>query len=726
MVAIKRAFRALGTLAWWILSLCGALPRHCTALRHPGTSRRPGRPRYPGDRRDPSAPPTPRDPGERRDPFGALSTPTCSTVARRFNRFTVAWIPAFAGMTKYGGWIKCAGMTKNAGNTKYGRCAKYVSWTNYRGLTKWTRRTRPSNNKATRSAFATARVITLAMLIVTCGSVHAAAITVSVEPGQPTANESFQLIFRSDSKVDAEPDFSELESVVDILGRNRQTSIQWINGRNSHTTTWILEVMANAPGRLVIPEIAFGSDRSSQTIVEIQTRGNRNPTTADTGLFLEIEVDNTTPYVQEQIILTARLLRRVQLNDANLTDPSADADVIIKRLGKDTTTQTMRDNKRYEVFERRFSIFPQTSGPVTINPMTLTTQVVNSSRLLFDPFRQSVKTRRIESNQISLEVKPIPPSFTGDTWLPAKRLSLRDDWAPDSDRLTAGEPLTRTVFLWADGLNAGQLPELPIALPDGLKIYPDQPQTSEQESDTGFSAIRQQKFAIIPNTASKIIFPPVSITWWNTQTDQQEIARLDERPFTVERVALDEPPAGETADLSSPPTAAEAPIDLPSIDAAGANGMGRNIWFILACVCLIGWLATLLAWWFRSRSAEVAITPDANASPTPGLARARRDVLGACKAKDPAGTKNALIAWGRVAFNDPQLMTLGEVAHVVAEPLDTEIRLLDEYLYGQNRTQWDQFALQEAFEHSDYRAKSTGEMKQTVNPLPDLYRLSGS
>ena len=576
-----------------------------------------------------------------------------------------------------------------------------------------------------RRALTTLRFIVLALLTTVCGVVHAASITVSVQPDKPVANESFQLIFSSDSKVDAEPDFSVLEAVVDILGRNRQTSIQWINGRNSHTTTWILDCMTKTPGRLVIPEIAFGSDRSDSTIIEIHARGGGDPDIVDTGLILEIEVDNTTPYVQEQIILTARLLRRVELNDANLTDPSADADVIIKRLGKDMTTQTMRNDKRYEVFERRFSMFPQTSGPLTINPLILTTQVVNSSRLLFDPFRQSVKIRRIESNQIELQVKPIPPSFTGDTWLPAKRLSLRDDWDPDVDRLIAGEPLTRTVFLWADGLNAGQLPELPVALPEGLKIYPDQPQTSEQESDTGFSAIRQQKFAIIPNKAGNIVFPPVSITWWNTQTDQMEVAHLSERPFTVEGAATEQPPAPEIADPGSLSTGSEPKIDSPTTAVAEVQSVQTNTWFILACVCLVGWLATILAWWYRSRVQTAGVTNAATPSTAPAFARVRRDVLGACKANDPIGTKNALIAWGRVVFSDPQLTTLGELAQLVSEPLDAEIRLLDKTLYGRDHTKWDQFALQEAFEHGDYRAPHAGEMKQTVNPLPDLYRLSG-
>ena len=653
------------------------------------THRRPDTHRHPGECRDPFGallnrshpgthhrPNTHRHPGECRDPFGALLNRIRHSLIPRTNNRNTAWIPAFAGMT------------------------------------------------LVRNFFITIRLLIAAILISAGSAVQAAEITVSVQPQNPVANESFQILFNSDSSVDEEPDFSVLEAIVDILGRNRQTSIQWINGRNSHTTTWALEVIVRTPGRLVIPEIAFGSDRSNSTIIEIHPRGGSTSAVVDTGLLLEIEVDNKTPYVQQQIILTARLLRRVELNDANLTDPSADADVIIKRLGKDSTTQTTRNNKRYEMFERRFAIFPQTSGPVTLNPLTLTTQIVHSTRSLFDPFRQTVKTRRIESNQIELQVKPIPPSFTGDTWLPAKRLGLRDDWDPDDDTLTAGEPLTRTVFLWADGLNSGQLPELPIPLPEGLKIYPDQPQTSEQETDTGFSAIRQQKFAIIPSMANKIVFPEVSVTWWNTETDRMEVAHLNERPFTVKESTVAEPEHSELADGAASSITSTANIDPVGAGIAELTGVNRNIWFILACVCLLGWIATILAWWLRSRarSPTVSVT---NETPAPAFSRARRDVLGACKANDPAGTKTALIAWGRVAFDQPQLMTLGEVAELVAEPLDAEIRQLDGYLYGRNRTTWDQFALREAFEHGDYRAPVASEMKQTVNPLPDLYRLSG-
>ena len=566
----------------------------------------------------------------------------------------------------------------------------------------------------------------IAVLLATLAGVALAAeIDLSVQPEHPLANESFRLVFSADEAIDAEPNFSELETVVEILGRNRQTSIKWINGKNSQSTTWILEVIAPTPGALSIPAIAFGRDRSRATVIELRGDGSGIPPT-NSGLQLEIEVDNRTPYVQQQVILTARLLRRVEIHDAKLTDPSTSTDTIIKRLGKDATYQTTRNGKRYEVFERRYSIFPQTSGTVTINPLLLTTQIVPTSRSLFNPFPQSLRTRRIQSNAIVLEVKPIPPSYTGDTWLPARRLRLRDDWSPNEANVNAGEPLTRTVFLWADGLTAGQLPEVPIPLPAGVKIYPDQPQTSEQESATGYSAIRQQKYAIIPRVAAELLFPETSISWWNTETDQMETARLKARRFMVQGPSVTESSmsSARADDQSAPlaPTIGQS-IATEIMAARGYNAPSYR-YVTLAIVCLVGWIATAFAWWWRSR--RRARSEPASYGDTPlALARARRDVLGACKADDPAGTKRALVAWGRVALDDPRLSTLGDLIARVGAPLDKEIRHLDRCLYGNRAGSWDRKALHQAFKRGDIRPHPAPTEQNIPAPLPELFRLSG-
>ncbi|MFT4563739.1 MAG: hypothetical protein ACI9BW_003497 [Gammaproteobacteria bacterium] len=553
-------------------------------------------------------------------------------------------------------------------------------------------------------------------------------VRLAVEPPVAIANESFRLIFKADGSVDAEPSFNELNGVLDILGRNRQTSIQWINGKNTQSTTWVLDVIALNTGPVAIPSVAFGSDRSAAHTIEVAPSGGGPVAGTDTTLILEAEVDNENPYVQQQIIFTARLLRRIELNDAQMTEPSTESDAIIKRLGTDATYNTMRDGKRYEVFERRYAIFPQTSGAVRIAPLTLTTQIVQSRGAIFSPFRQQVKTRRIESNGLVIDVKPIPSSYTATTWLPARSVRLRDEWVPDTNDVSSGEPLTRTVFLWADGLNAGQLPELVIDLPAGLKSYPDQPQTNEQESATGFSALRQQNFAMIPNVSGDLIFPAVSVTWWNVESDKMEVAQLPGRRFLVAGLANDTTITSNTA-LSEVPNSVAPTADSDNATADAIAGEYKqsfsNRYFIPAIICLIGWVLTALAWWISVQQSRKTRDSKPSAQDTPpNLARARRDVVGACKANDLVGAKRTLIAWSRIEFDEPAINSLGEVAKNAPDPLNLEIRLLDRHLYGNDSGEWDPFALQEAFKRADSLNVGHDQLKQNVNALPDLHRLA--
>ena len=98
-------------------------------------------------------------------------------------------------------------------------------------------------------------------------------------------------------------------------------------------------------------------------------------------------------------------------------------------------------------------------------------------------------------------------------------------------------------------------------------------------------------------------------------------------------------------------------------------------------------------------------------------------MLGACKANDARGAKQALLRWARVAFTHPP-RTLGALADRTPNPLDHEIRALDMTLYGPGGATWDAFALREAFEHSAIETREPAPGGHGEAPLPALYRLS--
>ena len=196
----------------------------------------------------------------------------------------------------------------------------------------------------------------------------------------------------------------------------------------------------------------------------------------------------------------------------------------------------------------------------------MTTDIASSRRSFFDPFGQSYSTRQITTDAIELAVKPIPASYpAGTAWLPAKRLSLHEEWDPDVATADIATPLTRTIFLWADGLVSGHLPALKLVAPDGLKLYPDQAQNSEQDTATGFTAVLQQKFAVIASQAGTAEFATVEVPWWNTTSDRLEIARLPQRSLTISAGTTPSPPPTATSDT---PEAIPTPTPMPGASAA--------------------------------------------------------------------------------------------------------------------------------------------------------------
>ncbi|MEQ8494036.1 MAG: BatD family protein, partial [Gammaproteobacteria bacterium] len=551
-------------------------------------------------------------------------------------------------------------------------------------------------------------------------------------------------VFRAIGGDAGEPDFTPLEDRFEILARNRQTSIKWINGRREQSTTWVLNAMPLETGTLEIPPIAFGSEKSPARTVEVVAQAT-GQTPAQADVLLEVDASPRDPYVQQQVIFTIRLLHRVDLSSPRFSPITASGDAVIKPLGDGSQSTRRIDGVTYEVFEQRYAVFPQQSGPLTIEPLVLTTQIVTGTRSLFDPFSQSLQTRRVESDAIELDVRPVPAAFpAGATWLPARRLRLHEEWEPDAGSAETGTPISRTLFLWADGLLAGQLPKLAPEVPDGVKVYPDQAQSNEQDTATGFTAVQQQKFALIAGDAGRHSFPPLTLPWWNTETDTLEQATLPVRHIDFRAAAgsagLPAPaPASPQADAAAPATAPDATSTvaagadgndgLPAAP-AGAGGAGARSWMVASGVLAIGWLATLLAWWrSRARRPGSASTHDANAAApgdTPGAAAAARALKEACARDQADAARSALIAWARSRDPDARCRSLRDVARLVeTRELAAAIVALERSLYGRSDTDWQGNTLWHAFQREPRSPRRARAARPTATTLPPMFRLVG-
>jgi hypothetical protein len=529
----------------------------------------------------------------------------------------------------------------------------------------------------------------------------AAEVEVIIDRNPVQVNESFQLVFSLDHSPAREPDFSSLQQHFLVLGNNRSNNISIINGEYQRSVKWTLQLMAKQIGEYVIPAIRFGDEPSEPFQVSVQPSSLASLPHDEH--VLELSVDRSEVHVQSQVILTMRLLSATDIAAYQFGKiPAQDLDLVIEPLGDLRQYQTRIADRSYLVLEQQFALFPQQSGQLDIPPVPA--EVRLRSRSAIDPFNSGGEVRRFRSQPLVINVKPIPAEFDGDYWLPADRVELREQWPADLTGLVAGEPVTRSIVLIADGLTAAQLPEIELQAIDGIKQYPDQPVLQDRRNRKGIHAQRAQKVALIPGSPGIYRVPEISVNWWNRATGQLETATLPARELMV-APEVRTPPAAPL-----PSTAAEVPQSAPLAVAPGAS----RFWVWLSLFLTCGWLATAVYWWLgwsRSKRSQVA---SSEAAGNPGsLREAGRVLRAACEKDDSAAARAALLAWGQTLLAPRRVANLGELVDVLGDEIAQEVAALNQSRYAGQAVLWQGGSLWTLCERLQHQ--QTGATRSDVN-----------
>ncbi|MSS76693.1 MAG: protein BatD [Methyloglobulus sp.] len=559
-------------------------------------------------------------------------------------------------------------------------------------------------------------------LAITSTQAFATEIVTSVDRNPVSTDESFKIFFTANDTPDNDPDFTPLAQYFSIVNQGQSSNSSWVNGTYSKSIRWTVEVTANKAGKLVIPAILFGNDTSEPLMIQVnQTASNNDTTQSNEEIFLEVKATPEQPYVQSQVLYTIRLYRRVDVAQAELSEPEL-ADAVIEKLGEDSSFNTVVNGVSYLVTERKYAIFPQKSGVMNIKPLSLMAAViVNSQPDLRDFFgSRMTKNKRVLSKEVILNVKPVPASFTGKDWLAAEKIELSQEWSGDIQQMKVGEPLTRTLTLRGIGTMVGQLPELNSIKTDAnFKAYPDQPVLNEQKLLNGITSSRQEKIAIIPSTVGKHILPAIEIPWFNTKSQTVEIARLPETNINV--IGSSNNQQTETYQASKPTAAAIAqtstlnkntPISISNITDQ------QNIWRWTSLFLALGWLLTLV-YFLRKRPKKIATDADDSQRLIVeiNVKESIKNLKEACGNNDALVAKNALLAWGKQKFNANNLVA---IAGCCDARLRDEILDLNQTLYGKRNSEWTGKKLLQAFTENKVREKIASNDAPVLEPLHRL------
>ncbi len=567
----------------------------------------------------------------------------------------------------------------------------------------------------------------LSCCVLLANNAWSAQISAHADRTQVTEDESFTLVFESQQSVDDDPDFAALEKDFQILSRNQSSGIQIINGHMSRQGQWTLTLLPKQPGTFNIPSIAFGKDRSNPLTIKVNPATQQNNTLGDSPVYFEVTTDLSEAYVQSQIILTARIYHAVNLMNASLSNlVLSDKTAVVEELDGEARFEKQAGGRRYKVIEKRYAIFPRATGQLTIDPLNLEVQYVSS--------RRALTTKRLHSESLHIKINP-PVELNGNqasTWLPARSLILSEEFPKQSKTYRVGDPITRIIRVAIEGLPPELLPELDYKTDKSFKIYPERPVLDKQTDADGVTGVRQETVAIVPTIAGAFNLSAVSIPWFNIKSKKWELASLPSRSINVEA------PEG-SAQSTDQAIMAEQAIDNKLSTGAPSSEKTKNspenksirvleekpgdaraeIWPWLAVLFFGLWVVTMVVWWRSKRRSNQNVVPSMVQPSLGNTSSSLKELQIACRSNKASYVKDALLLWGNSLGFSTTVTSLTKLAELVGEPLASEIKLLNAYLYSSAQNSWSGEPLLQALKQ--YKPDSETHKSKRITLLQPLY-----
>lgn len=460
---------------------------------------------------------------------------------------------------------------------------------------------------------ATARQLVWLVLLLACLPLHALAQTRAwLDRTQVELGDTVTLNIQSDSN--AAPDLAPLRNDFDLSNQTRSRQVEWNNGNMQTHTLHGIALSPKRAGTLLLPSLQVGSVQTAPLQLQVSVAAAaRNDGSAVA--FIETEVDDSTPYVQQSVGVVVRLYYAAQLASGALVLDTPEG-ASLQVIGQDRTDVREVGGRRYNVAERRYLLIPERSGPLLLAGARFDGRTAGS---FFDDFmggRGDGRMRAAAADQ-TLQVQA-QPAAAPQPWLPLHDLRLRYTLAPD--RARSGEAVTLEVEAIAVGATRAQFTDLPV--PDvgaGAQVFAEPAQYDETFSGGSPQLKITRRYAIVPRSAGTLTVPGMQMGWWDVQSGQPRSSALPDLSLTVAAAAGS---AGQApAEVQALDTDAALPDDSLQPAAADPASASRGAWpwrwIALAGGLFLLWLLTL--WWGWRRGAQRSLP---TAAPQPALGAA--------------------------------------------------------------------------------------------------------
>ena len=295
------------------------------------------------------------------------------------------------------------------------------------------------------------------------------------------------------------------------VGQFMVSSIQISHGNKTYTTDPIsIEVLAKSkkPSQSKSTQDTFTDAFSSSTHK------------------VEASIDNSRPYVNEQIIYTFRYLYTVRIasfNSPQYTPPSL-RQFWTTELERKGAQRQVIDGTLYRIEEIQVGLFPITAGKITIEPAKL------SLPLAARRGRLQSASRVLVTNPVEVNVRPLPQegkptNFAGTVG------QYRIHAQTDRKMVEAGDGFTLRVQVSGTG-NIETVPAPTIPTLPNMAIYDPQITDAIGIVDSKIQGSRTYEYVIIPSKEGHWTIPAIDYPYFDPQAENYQIVHTV--PITIE------------------------------------------------------------------------------------------------------------------------------------------------------------------------------------------------
>jgi len=522
-----------------------------------------------------------------------------------------------------------------------------------------------------------------------------------------------------------EPDYTPLRADFSLGAKSANQQMQVTNGSVTATALFGVVLTPRKSGELIVPAIRVGNERTEP--LRLQVIGSANDVASSPGstaaapvvaqnnedVFVETQVDDPQPYVQQSVGVVARLYFANQLASGEL-DLEAPDGASMQRVGDDVSSVKLINGRQYNVVERRYLLVPERSGRLLLPPARFNGLSVGG---FFDDYLgRGDGAVSAHSGSVPLQVRAQPVNAP-QPWLPLRSLQLRYMATPQG--ATAGEAVQFVVEASVRGATRAQFPDLPTPNVPDAQVFAEPPQFEERFVDGSPQLRLTRRYSIVPNRPGSLVVPGLRVAWWDVTAGAAKTASLPDMTLKVAagRGAFATPaplPAANPApDQSAPTTERSLALQPP------APARPPWVWIAAAIGFAFLWIGTLVWALLRRRGIPSGTSGgnDGNGSAVPAMSR--RSPHGATelrRALDTGGMDDVavvLCGMAGVADIDAVLAALADPAQRAAVA-----RMQRARWGGDGDVAGARAALRDAFaEGPRWRHAGAGEPEEGLAPL---------